>query len=257
MTVTDVAALGLSTNQLRNARGIIAAVQERGWPPKAAVIAVETALVESGMRILASANVPASQQYPHDLLGWTYDGMGHDHASCGMFQQQTGYRWTPAGYAPPEAASMQQTTMNSPDGWGTPAELMDPEISTGKFLDALAHVDWRSMSNWTAAQAVQHSAFRDGSNYRSQDSRAGAIVAALWTEITDLLEEIMSLYDPTRKLTPAEKATRENFERAIQRVVFRGVRPFFLDDSEQKSRPLRWHLRRLIPGARSSDGTGK
>lgn len=172
MTVTAVQ-LGLSDSQLHNAQGILRAVKRRLWPMRAAVIAVETALTESGMRILASANVPESQKYPHDLLSWTWDGLGHDHASCGMFQQQTGWAWALAG----------TTTMSTANGWGTPAELMDPEKSTAKFLNALANVDWRNGTRWAAAQAVQRSAFPDGSNYRQQDARAAHIVQSLWTGV--------------------------------------------------------------------------
>jgi hypothetical protein len=170
----------LTAHQRTNAHGIIAAVVARGWPAKPAYIAVEAALDESGMRVLASANVPESQKYPHDLLSWTSDGLGHDHASMGMFQQQTGTRWTPAGCG----RAMNQTTINTPDGWGAPAELMDPEKSTAKFLNALAGHDWQHMTNWEAAQAVQGSAFPDGSNYRNQDARARAIVDALWVAHT-------------------------------------------------------------------------
>jgi LysM repeat protein len=36
------------------------------------------------------------------------------------------------------------------------------------------------MTNWAAAQAVQHSAFSDGSNYRSNDALAIEIRKALW-----------------------------------------------------------------------------
>lgn len=168
--MSDASQLGLSQNQLQNALGIIEAVKKRKWPARAAVIAVETALAESGMRILASANVPASLQYPHDLLSWTSDGLGHDHASCGMFQQQTGWAWCLPG----------TTTMGSADGWGTPAELMNPELSTEKFLHALGNVGWAHLTRWAAAQAVQRSAFPDGRNYRQQDARALQIVRALW-----------------------------------------------------------------------------
>jgi hypothetical protein len=177
--VATAAQLNLSESQFRNALGIIAAVKKRGWSQKAAVISIETALTESGMRMIASANVPESQKYPHELLGWTDDGLGHDHASCGMFQQQTGTRWTTAGFG----TDMNQTTMNSPDGWGTPAELMNAETSTTKFLNALANVDWQHMENWAAAQAVQHSGFADGSNYRKADQAAQSIVTALWDHV--------------------------------------------------------------------------
>lgn len=181
----------LTDHQAQNARGIIAAVKKRGWVQKAAVIAVEAALTESGMRVIASANVPASQKYPHDLLDWTSDGLGHDHASMGLYQQQTGWAWTPAGYGP----DMNQTTMTSANGWGTPAELMDPERSTEKFLNALAGTDWQNAENWHAAQAVQGSAFSDGSNYQKQDARARRIVEALWASVTTTEDDMVIRQD--------------------------------------------------------------
>jgi hypothetical protein len=203
LTVT-AAALGLTQNQYNNALGIIAAVHARGWPIKAAVIAVEAAIDESVMRILASANVPESQRYPHDLISWEPDGLGHDHASCGMFQQQTGTAWTPAGYG----QAMNQTTMDSPNGWGTPAELMNAETSTTKFLNALARQPWQGMTNWAAAQAVQGSAFADGSNYRACDARAQQIVTALWNvspedDMTpDQSRQLAYLYTQLRSAIP-------------------------------------------------------
>jgi hypothetical protein len=168
MTVT-ASSLALSTNQFRNLNGIVAAVKKRGWPKKAAIIAVETVLTESGMRMIASANVPASVRYPHDLLSWTWDGLGHDHASCGMYQQQVG-----PSYSLPGTSTVGDTT------WGTPAQLMNPEYSTTIFLNRLAQHPWQSMTNWAAAQAVQGSAFPDGSNYRASDSRATNYVNAVW-----------------------------------------------------------------------------
>lgn len=249
--------LALSDHQLRNARGIIAAVKKRGWSAKAAVIAIETVLTESNMCMIASANVPASQRYPHVRLSWTSDGMGHDHASMGMYQQQTGYAWTPAGYG----RNMNQTTMDSPDGWGTPAELMDPEKSTEKFLNELAHHPWATMDNWMAAQSVQVSAFPDGSNYRQNDSYAHTIVNALWSAVSptpknDWMAELMGLYDG-HKLTPAEQREKANFEKAMQSIVWSQVRRPFLSDDGKWSHRVGWHLRRLVPGARPGDGTGK
>ena len=57
---------------------------------------------------------------------------------------------------------------------------MDPQTSTSLFLNALSAHPWQSMTNWEAAQAVQHSAFADGSNYRQADARAQSIVAGVW-----------------------------------------------------------------------------
>jgi hypothetical protein len=73
------------------------------------------------------------------------------------------------------------TSTVSDTTWGTPEQLMDPQTSTAIFLDRLAQHDWQHMDNWLAAQAVQGSAFADGSNYRQQDARARHLVDALWS----------------------------------------------------------------------------
>lgn len=52
-------------------------------------------------------------------------------------------------------------------GWGTVAQITDPTYSAGKFFDALKGVKGHNtMDPWAAAQAVQRSAFSDGSNYK-------------------------------------------------------------------------------------------
>ncbi|HEY7007876.1 MAG TPA: LysM domain-containing protein [Jatrophihabitantaceae bacterium] len=153
------ATLDLNANQIRYAQGIIAACKARRLPAdqgqRVADIALETALTESGLRMYANANNPASLRLPHDAVG-------SDHGSVGLFQQQVG------------------GAVNSTANWGTTEQLMDPVVSTKKFLDALLGIDWMPMTNWAAAQAVQHSAFPDGSNYRSNDARAIGIRKALW-----------------------------------------------------------------------------
>lgn len=156
------ATLGINATQLKYAQGIIAACRARKLPhdqcQRLADIALETALTESGLRMYANANNPESLQLPHDAVG-------SDHGSVGLFQQQVG------------------GARNSTANWGTTAELMNPEVSTKKFLDALLGLDWIPMTNWAAAQAVQHSAFSDGSNYRSNDALAIEIRKALWVGV--------------------------------------------------------------------------
>lgn len=156
---------------------------------KASRIAVMTMFTESGARVLANINVPVSLKIPHDLLDWTSDGLGHDHASVGSYQQQTGTAWTV-----PQSA----TTMNSPNGWGTPYELMDPPVAAGKFFDAMEdrhpNLSWvsSSLDPWIIAQDVQGSAFTGtpnefnhyssvrGGNYQLEFRRAWAAVALMW-----------------------------------------------------------------------------
>jgi LysM domain-containing protein len=153
------AALGLDANQIKHAKTIIAVCKARRLPddqgPRVADIALETALTESVLRMFANKHNPESLQLPHE-------GVGDDHGSVGLFQQQvTG-------------------AVNSNARWGTTAELMDPEISTGKFIDALLRLNWIPMPNWEAAQAVQGSAFPD--RYREHDAAAIQIRKALWDD---------------------------------------------------------------------------
>jgi len=62
-------------------------------------------------------------------------------------------------------------------GWGTAAEEQNPADATGMFIQHLLLVPgWREMEPWLAAQAVQGSAFTDGSNYKTNWSKAGTVL---------------------------------------------------------------------------------
>lgn len=65
-------------------------------------------------------------------------------------------------------------------GWGTPAQVSDPTYATDTFTQRLLAVPgWTTMAPWAAAQAVQRSAFANGSNYRANWARAGAVLAGV------------------------------------------------------------------------------
>ena len=137
---------GLDAAAAANARIVAATASARGGR-HAALVAVTTGLTESGMRVLTNPNDPAGNLYPSQ-------GVGYDHDSLGIFQQRP--------------------------SWGTAAQRMDPVTSTGLFLDRLlALPGWRSLGPWVAAQAVQVSAFPDGSNYRSHLDEAERILAVI------------------------------------------------------------------------------
>lgn len=61
-------------------------------------------------------------------------------------------------------------------GWGAPSQVMDPHYAAGKFFDGLSAA--QGANPWNRAQAVQRSAFADGSNYQAQYQRAQAIMAS-------------------------------------------------------------------------------
>lgn len=65
-------------------------------------------------------------------------------------------------------------------GWGTVAQVTDPQYAAHKFFSVLKGVAGRGdMAPWLAAQAVQRSAYSDGSNYHPYWNEATAIFKAL------------------------------------------------------------------------------
>ena len=67
-------------------------------------------------------------------------------------------------------------------GWGTPAQLMDPTYAANAFYSHLEKLpSWRTLPVADAAQQVQHSA--DGSAYAQWEERARALARALTGEV--------------------------------------------------------------------------
>ena len=75
-------------------------------------------------------------------------------------------------------------------GWGTVAQLTDPEFATNAFYDALAKVDgYRELEITVAAQEVQRSAYPDAYADHEEDARAlasaltGNSPGGLWCDV--------------------------------------------------------------------------
>ncbi|MFD8656166.1 C40 family peptidase [Streptomyces mirabilis] len=101
-----------SSEQKKNAATIYSVGKQRGGSTRDCIIAIMTAMQESGLVNLDHG----------------------DRDSIGLFQQRPS------------------------QGWGTKAEIMNPEYSAGKFFEALFKVKNRnSMELWEACQAVQRS----------------------------------------------------------------------------------------------------
>ncbi|OKH62076.1 hypothetical protein EB74_17860 [Mycobacterium sp. SWH-M5] len=127
------------------AKSIVAEAMRRHLPPKAAVIAIATAMQESNLRVLANPAVPASMRIAHA-------GVGYDHDSVGPFQQR--------------------------QSWGATPDLMNPTTSAGKFFDKLVRIpNWDSLPVTVAAQKVQVSAYP--SAYAKHEGKAASIVRAI------------------------------------------------------------------------------
>jgi hypothetical protein len=68
-------------------------------------------------------------------------------------------------------------------GWGTAQQIMDPSYAANKFYDSLSAVQNRGqLTPWQAAQAVQRSAFDDGSNYQRQFGNAQRLMGSLFDQ---------------------------------------------------------------------------
>jgi hypothetical protein len=136
---------GLNQTQMDNAKKIVDTAKSMGLPERAQIIAVATAMQESQLHNLASTKLPESYDY-------TDEGEGSDHDSVGLFQQR--------------------------QNWGTTKELMTPQTSTRKFLDALVQVPgWEKLPVTVAAQKVQVSAYPHA--YAKHEARATHIVDEL------------------------------------------------------------------------------
>ncbi|KZM75482.1 hypothetical protein AWN90_19065 [Nocardia terpenica] len=136
----------LTPRQQQIAAIIIGRGQLRKLPSKALVIAVAVGQDESNLLNLANPSVPESMSLPND-------GMGHDHASVGVFQQQP---W-----------------------WGSIPDLMNPAVASDKFYDALLKVpDWQAMPVATAAATVQRN-LNGAADYARYEAAASQIVTRI------------------------------------------------------------------------------
>ena len=120
-----------------------AVAQERN--SDAAILCAACIMTESTFLMYANYNDPESMSLPHDAVG-------HDGTSVGLYQQQ-----------------------NFPE-WGTTQQRMNVRQSTRMFLNELVRQDWRNMDPARAIQAVQRSAFADGSNYAANIPAATTLV---------------------------------------------------------------------------------
>src|SRR6266511_4161220 len=114
----------------------------------------------------------------------------------------------PRGWVIAVATAMQESDLRNPpggpddsiglfqqrpsQGWGTPAQLADPDYAATKYFQALLKVPgWQTMALTDAAQAVQKSAFPDA--YAKWEPEATVLVSAVgsayWRTIPGDLEQ--------------------------------------------------------------------
>lgn len=159
-TTKDGTTITLNKAQLTHAATIITVGgQTAGVGRPGVVVALMAGLTESSLRMLANTgSYPESANYPND-------GNGSDHDSLGLFQ------------------------MRPASGWGTVAELMDPNYQARAFYGGqtgpnypsprglLDIPGWQQMDPGEAAQSVEVSAYPD--RYQNYQPVAEAILTTL------------------------------------------------------------------------------
>lgn len=119
--------------------------KQKGMSDEQILAAGEALLAESDGKNYANSKVAGSTDRPHDAVG--SDGL-----SLGVMQQQSGM------------------------GWGDDEQLMDPEYAIGRFYEEMEKNPTSGPAH-AQAQAVQKSAFSDGSNYSAKEQEARDLLA--------------------------------------------------------------------------------
>lgn len=133
---------GTSGNKVADA--FVRSGRKRGITDRGIEIALAAGLVESGLKVFANPAVPESMNFPHDAVGGDAD-------SIGPLQQRGN------------------------GAWGTVADRMDPEKSSGMFYDVLDDEDYNRGDAGAHAQRVQRSAFPD--RYAQKMAEAAEILS--------------------------------------------------------------------------------
>lgn len=130
-----------------NQAAAVMQVKARGGTKKDALTTLMVGDAETGWKNYANSKNAESMKIAHDAVG-------SNGTSVGFYQQQ--------------------------DSWGSAADRMDPTKSTDLFLNQLlALKDRDKISNAAAAQAVQRSAFADGSNYAAKQEAMQKLLDSL------------------------------------------------------------------------------
>lgn len=211
--VTEGGNTETNANKAEYVQSIIGVGNAMKIPEKGIVVALATALQESGLKNYAndgaydllrnpadgtlgtSAKASGILAFAKRSMGFPHDAVGSDATSVGLFQQQAW--WGTMGGS---------TWENDPEG--TIKRLMDPTFQSQKFYNSLLKVPgWESMSHGVAAQKVQVSAFPDAYAQRVPEAQS------LYNQNKDKAKEV-KLYDFGESFTGGSGGTGGNMSDA-------------------------------------------
>ena len=193
-------------NKAGYVKAIIGTGNAMNIPSKGIIIALTTAITESGLKNYAndgeysvlrnpadatlggSSQAAAILNFSKKSMSFPHDAVGSDATSVGLFQQQAWW------------GTMGGSTWET-DPEGTMKRLMDPAFGAQKFYNKLLTVSgWESLEYGVAAQRVQVSALPDA--YRGHVSEA----QTLYNQYKDSAASV-TLYDFGSKFEGTAKAT--------------------------------------------------
>jgi len=125
---------------------------------------------------------PAQAGFANQIVSAALAATGENHAAAqiALMVALTESGLHNDGPLPGNDGSLGLFQQRASQGWGTAAQEMDPATATGMFIQHLLQVSgWVTMPAWQAAQAVQRSAFADGSNYEQNWAAAGVYLAGV------------------------------------------------------------------------------
>lgn len=177
---------GFTAAQIANIKEIIGTGKALKIPQKGIVIAIDVAMVESGLQNYANDGIYDTSRNPADStiagikgifefsktsLDYPHEAVGSDASSVGLFQQQAW--WGTMG------SSTWQT-----DPKGTMKRLMDPVFGSQQFYSRLVSVSgWESLPPGTVAQTIQGSARPEA--YATKIAEASATVNTYYDSATE------------------------------------------------------------------------
>jgi hypothetical protein len=174
--VTSSGTIATSQTELANAKIIMGIAKTDGIGENGALVGLMVGTDESTLTDLANQNVPLSENNP------SKQGDGSNGTSLGVFQQQITDDWSTisSDISNTDAINQLMTPAYSAEAFfGSPSSATGASSALTKGLQDVS--GWQAMTPWAAAQAVQHSATSDGSNYERYVKPAQSLLNQYWS----------------------------------------------------------------------------
>jgi len=185
---------GYALTQPERMLEVIKAVDEMGMGPNSAQIAAAQGVAGSALGGKDQRDQQAWESLQQVGKNWTDAALKDDAAvhcfmtiaaesNWHMYANRAvpeSFNYNPdPGFISPDGTSVGLYQQQNFGEWGDVRQRMNVKASTQMFLQALNRLEWRNMDRAAACQAVQRSAYSDGSNYKKHEQIAIEQVRAI------------------------------------------------------------------------------